>query len=44
MVKITIVLEELSASFFRVDLQEEDIKLFQNIRNYYNFTIFRRHQ
>lgn len=43
MVTIMTVLEKLPVSFLKVDLQE-DIKLFQNTRNYYNFAIFRRHQ
>jgi len=42
-VTITTVLEKLPVSFLKVDLQE-DIKLFQNTRNYYNFAIVRRHQ
>jgi len=41
MVTITTVLEKLPASFLKVELQEEDIKLFQNIINYYNSAIFR---
>jgi len=44
MVTITTVLEKLPASFLKDELQKEDIKLFQNIRNYYNFAVFRRHQ
>jgi hypothetical protein len=44
MVTITTVLEKLPASFLKDELKKEDIKLFQNTRNYYNFAVFRRHQ